>query len=416
MEFDVVAWTDETMCLAHIQDAHLLRRLESSAEEGECTICASKSLTSSGPVVNLEHFARVVLRVMAERFDHEGFVIEREQMLQPMNNDEVVASLLDGKVEFDAFDQVVSLTAELIQEERDWFVPYDLDHEAGIQFEWDDFEYSVKHVSRLLIPPRSARPETAPEKNHAFVSSLLVFAEERAGLVRTLEAGTELYRARIERDARRFEKSVRADAAKELRPAPLEKVGAGRMNPQGVPVLYVALDPETAAAEVASHSPYDEAVVGTFILQEPLRILDLATIPAPRSEFDDTYEEGDARLNSLSFYVDRITRPVILDDQHPVDYAPTQVLTDYFRWASEPRLDGIAYPSRIHGGTNVVFFFGDKIWFEQAGVDASRSLAGHKRWAERGNDAPIFVIDPTTVRRYRVGRRLTVERTKMWGQ
>ena len=342
-------------------------------------------------------------------------MIEREQMSIPMNNDEVVASLLDGKVELDAFDQVVSMTAELIQEERDWFVPYDIDHEAGVQFEWDDFEQSVKHVSRLLIAPTGARPRTVPEKNYAFVSSLLVFAEERAGLVRTLEAGTELYRARIERDARKFEETVRADAAKELRPAPLDKVSAGRMNPQGVPVFYVALDPETAAAEVASHSPYSEAVVGTFILQEPLRILDLATVPKPRSEFDDSHEEGDERLNSLSFYVDRITRPVILDDQHPVDYAPTQILTDYFRWASNPQLDGIAYPSRVHGGTNIVLFFGESMWFEEVGVDSSQTLTGHLRWSERRKDTPVFVIDPQTVRRYRVDRKLTVERTKVWG-
>jgi RES domain-containing protein len=132
------------------------------------------------------------------------------------------------------------------------------------------------------------------------------------------------------------------------------------MNAQGVPMLYVTLDAETACAEVASHSPYDETVVGAFILQQPLRILDLTQVPPPRSVFDETHKEGDDRLSSLSFYKDRITRPVILDDNHPVDYVPSQMLTEAFRWWTNPRLDGIAYPSRVRkGGTNVVLFFGD---------------------------------------------------------
>ncbi|MFJ3404154.1 RES domain-containing protein [Promicromonospora sp. NPDC090134] len=407
MEFDPIGQTDDTMCLRHITDRHLLRRVEQFATSGACTIC----VTASGQVINLEHLAQVVYDFAERTYDHDGFRIEGEQLQSPMDTEEIVERLLADAIEPAVLDPVAGLMGGLIHEELDWFEPFDMDHNAGVEFEWDDFEQSIKHESRLLSPAAGAQPETAPERNHEFVRSLLVFAEKRAGLVRAIGRGTELHRARIERDARKLERDARESPAGTLGPAPAERVSAGRMNAQGVPMLYVAQDVETACAEVASHSPYDEAVVGTFILQRTLHILDLTLVPPPRSVFDDTIEEGDNRLNSLGFYRDRITRPVILDGNHPVDYVASQILTEAFRWWTSPRLDGIAYPSRVReGGTNIVLFFGDPIWFETVGETKSR-LTRYQRHDKHGAEDPLFVIDHKTVRRYRVNRALTVERS-----
>lgn len=175
-------------------------------------------------------------------------------------------------------------------------------------------------------------------------------------------------------------------------------------------MFYVALDAMTACAEVAVHSPYDEAVVGTFVLEQPLRILDLTTVPTTRSAFDDNpAQDGDERLNSLSFYVERITQPVILDGNHPVDYAPTQVLTEAIREWSDPRLDGIAYPSRVSegGGTNVVLFYSDRMWFESPEETSSR-FERMVREVEHGRQTSLFVIDPKTVQRCHASRQISV--------
>jgi hypothetical protein len=178
-------------------------------------------------------------------------------------------------------------------------------------------------------------------------------------------------------------------------------------------MFYAARDPRTACAEVAAHSPYDDTVVGTFVLQQPLRILDLTAVPPSRSPFDDRpISEGDDRLNSLSFYVERITQPVILDGNHPVDYAPTQVLTDALREWSDPRLDGIAYPSRVSdsGGTNVVLFYADRMWFESPDEPSSRFEA-MVRLTEHERKTSLFRISPSTVRRYQVSRKISVARS-----
>lgn len=411
MEHDLITLTENELCISHILDAHLKARLQINSHAGECFVCITEGMHQSRPVVNLGLVAEIILSVADRLYDHEGFVIEHEQLLKPHQTVDVVQSILEGCVQPTALEVMATHIAKLIGSDYDWFEPFDEAREAGITFEWADFEANVKHVSRLLSPVAGARPDSAPEKSFTFVQSLLVLAEDGAGLVQTLSRGTKLYRARIERDARDLEKHLRTSPATGLGPAPADRVSAGRMNAQGVPMLYVAREADTACAEVASHSPYDEAVVGTFILQQPLRILDLTTIPARRSLFDETREPYDERLRSLSFYVDQITRPVILDDNHPVDYVPSQIITDAFRWWTTPRIDGIAYPSRIRtGGKNIVLFFGDSKWFEEVGKPSSR-FARFQRAEERGTGAPLFVIDPKTVRRYQVTRALSVQRS-----
>lgn len=407
MDFDPIDTTDDTMCLDHITDPHLLRHVEPFTTSDACAICA----TASGQVVNLEHMARIVNEFAERIYDHDGLWIDGGQLLTPMDTAEIVENMLADAIDPAVLEVVAGLTAGLIREAQDWFKPFNMDHEEGIESEWNEFERSIKHESRLLSPAVGAWPNTAPEKNYEFVRSLLVLAEERAGLIRTIDKGTELHRARIERDARQLERDARESPASTLGPAPVELVSAGRMNAQGVPMLYVAQEAETACAEVASHSPYDEAVAGTFVLQRPLRILDLTRVPPPRSVFNENSEEGDNRLSSLGFYRDRITRPVILDGNHPVDYVASQILTEAFRWWTSPRLEGIAYPSRVReGGTNIVLFFGDPIWFEAVGETTS-SLDRSLRHDERGTEDPLFIIDHKTVQRYRVKRDLTVRRS-----
>lgn len=416
MEFPRIGATDDAMCLSHITDSFLLRRANHYAKGGVCILCAEGGLALGGPVVNLGHVAEIVDEAAGRYYDHEGQFFDHEQILEPKTTEEVVETLLEKCVTSEVFDLACELVAGLISEELDWFEPYDMDHEAGVEFEWNDFEQSVKHESRLLSTPMGSKAVTAPEKNYEFVRSLLVFTAKHAGLIQPLARGTKLFRARTDRDSRELERDARASPETKLGPAPEDRASAGRMNAQGVPMFYAAFDAETACAEVASHSPYDEVVAGTFILQQALRVLDLTQSLPIRSVFDDSPRvEGEYRLASLGYYVQRITQPVILDGIHPVDYAPTQVLTDAFRYWADPRIDGIVYPSLVSkGGKNVVLFFGNQRWFERVGKSVSR-LQRFERHSERGTSAPLFVIDPKTVRRYSVDRDIAVSRVRARG-
>lgn len=402
----------DVMCIAHLTDPYLAKRVSDEQGAGSCMVCPATELSPEGPVIPVSALGEVIADFAERCFDHEGLVVDSSQVFDPVDPESLISTLLEDAVDVRVLDYVSAILTEYLPDDQDWFEPFDMDLEDQLEYEWTRFDERVKHESRLLSPPQGERAVSAPEHNYEFVRSLLVFAEDRAGLIRELPKGSKLYRARISRDARALEREARESPATVLGPAPLDRVSAGRMNAQGVAMFYVAEDAETASAEVASHSPYDEAVVGTFILQQPLRVLDLTRVPPRRSLFDDARDDGDDRLASLSFYRDRITRPVILDDQHPVDYAASQLITEAFRWWTDPPLDGIAYPSRVRaGGVNLVLFFGDPKWFETEGVPASR-FSRFERQQLRGTGAALFKIAVKTIRRFRVQRSISIERSR----
>src|SRR3546814_2028076 len=72
--------------------------------------------------------------------------------------------------------------------------------------------------------------------------------------VRQVPEGTRVFRARMKE---------RGDAwspcAKELGAPPFDKARAGRMNPAGIPYLYVAFDTKTALREIGESTAKPEA-------------------------------------------------------------------------------------------------------------------------------------------------------------
>jgi hypothetical protein len=60
---------------------------------------------------------------------------------------------------------------------------------------------------------------------------------------------------------------------------------------------------------------------------------------------------------SIDFIAD-ISKPVknIKDKTIHLEYIPTQVLTEYFRFLYEDKIDGIKYPSSYNQGENIVLF------------------------------------------------------------
>jgi hypothetical protein len=103
----------------------------------------------------------------------------------------------------------------------------------------------------------------------------------------------------------------------------------------------------------------------------------------------------------LSSFVSYITAPVIPDDRQHVEYAPTQLLTEYLRWVPDPKLDGIALPSAQTGNRTYVLFFGRS---DCATHGDPASANGLNDPYDLGN-GPTLVLDPEAVTTYRVERR-----------
>jgi RES domain-containing protein len=182
----------------------------------------------------------------------------------------------------------------------------------------------------------------------AFLTAVLETAVKRADVI---EAGSGFWRAQIgceEEDDGRGKYDIRPLPAKRMIP-PRDGAREGRINPKGIPCLYLATDRNTAIAEVR---PWRHArvSVGRFETTKALKVVDCSAAnvrhlirPAPSPpEEEDVWADINAAF----------ARPIEPNDTSP-DYVPTQVIAELFRHNG---YDGVVFRSSVAAGRNVALF------------------------------------------------------------
>lgn len=227
------------------------------------------------------------------------------------------------------------------------------DHEFA--FEFRAIERSLKSQARFF--------NQGAEK---FLNRIFADLDERTtrdGRPVIVTAGPEaemrgFFRARVFHDSEELDHAlVRPDL--HLGPPRSQIARAGRMNAHGISVFYGASNPGVALAEVRPPVG-SRALVGRFELVCPVRLLDveaLRSVYAEGSIFDPAYIEQLALAMFLGRLSDRITMPVMPDDE-PTEYLITQAIADYLARCPAPGLDGILFRSVQRPGEhqNVVLF------------------------------------------------------------
>jgi RES domain-containing protein len=351
--------TQETICLDHLTDPVLRRHVEHEAIALQCSFCDRRSTEPFAvPMDEIVEHVYKVATWLYEDFNNASY-FAGEPFETPLDTLDVVADCVEGAFDDLVLDQVIDVIAGAFDYPESWFA-------SGLQdqfaYGWDQFASTVKHQSRFIYLASSMRPGSdrePPALLARFLDGLLAYADKEARMLVTLDAGFKLFRGRMTDDLTALRTKIDAEPSTELGPAPAERAGAGRMNAQGIPLFYVADDLHTAVAEVALHSPYDDAVVGEFFTQRRLTILDLTKTPKMPSVFDHAHRERFMFTRFVDDFVGHITAPVILDGRQRIEYVPTQVVTEFLRWAPDRRIDGIAFPSRASKtGKNLVLFYG----------------------------------------------------------
>ena len=223
----------------------------------------------------------------------------------------------------------------------------------GIYESWDFFCEDVSHRARFFSQNRQEFLDFLFRD----LEHLRTYANRP--IIRSFGHGTSdrhVYRARRAMDHGHLIRIMRSPAV-ELGPPRGRLAKAGRMNASGISVFYGALEEVTCVAEI--RPPVGSYVVtGRFEVIRPLRLLDLEALThiyEARSYFDASYEQSAARLSFLRALGERISRPVLPEDEE-FDYLPTQAIAEYL--SSHRKLDGIVFHSAQtgQGGQNVVLF------------------------------------------------------------
>jgi RES domain len=108
-------------------------------------------------------------------------------------------------------------------------------------------------------------------------------------------------------------------------------------------------------------------VIGEFVIERDLLILDLTSLPSTPSLFAELpdVQEYDPRpqLNFLHSISRQISQPIARDDRVHIEYVPTQVVAEYVRTAVRVKgrkVDGIRYRSSRRRAESALVLFADQ--------------------------------------------------------
>jgi hypothetical protein len=236
--------------------------------------------------------------------------------------------------------------------------PYSLSEDQRLIGSWEKFCDFIKHKRRYFFMQETAEPEALRE--YLTPSELLQFIGKTVSeheLVKELPMGSLIYRAR------QYKAAKVPLSPYEFGPPPVESASrSNRMSPAGIVMFYGSDDWVTATAEI-DDDPGLGIAVGTFRTARIAQVLDLTRLPERLGFFEQQSDSSSVDRYALDFlhsFVRSVAEKVKSGEREHVDYAPTQVFTEWFRTSfqhNDSTIDGIRYPSTQRpGGKSLVLF------------------------------------------------------------
>jgi hypothetical protein len=195
---------------------------------------------------------------------------------------------------------------------------------------WEQFAESIKHENRF----------------HSGMFNADAFASFLSIIAKPYSAGAEFYRARITHNESGF-------TTGEMGAPPRERRSAGRINPEGIGVLYLSSDDKTVLNEVRANA-FDYVTIGKFKSLSNIKVVNLSGI-SDTSPFlyQGELEKYAANRKVFQEIAIEISKPLRRSDS-PIEYLPTQYIAEFIKGQG---YDGVEYASTLkEGGYNVAIF------------------------------------------------------------
>lgn len=173
--------------------------------------------------------------------------------------------------------------------------------------------------------------------------------------IRELEKGRTLWRAQLgnswQADAELGEKRPRPHQAARMKPME-DRAREGRVNPKGIPCLYLATTRESAMSEVR---PWIGSMItlARFDVARTLELVDCSVAHDERPHFEQEPSYADIE-GAVWAHIDRAFSLPVTPNHDTADYAATQILAELFR---SEGYDGVLYKSAVGAdGYNIALF------------------------------------------------------------
>jgi len=209
---------------------------------------------------------------------------------------------------------------------------------------YGDFKHFVENKNRYIRNQESEK----------FLKTVLETSESRE---RRLPQESILWRAQLghalkpyyQEDVYLFDEPVPflPDRMKPLR----NKASEGRLNPKGIPCLYLSTDKNTATAEAR---PWIGSLIsiGQFKILKDLIVIDCSRKHVGRIPYIEEPPPEERERAVWSDIERAFSEPINRNDQS-ADYVPTQIIAELFK---NKGIDGIYYKSALGEGHNIALF------------------------------------------------------------
>ena len=316
---------EKTICSSCVSDAALVQAVKNLGGAETCSYCeeAPTSPVASAPM-------EVVLELVVDGFRHEY-----EDPVEQMAWDDGYV----GKV-YDTWDLIWELDVSersdvqedivnAIQQDQ-WCQrnPYAATPAEALTWGWAAFRKFVKHRRRFTFLVRDhSTAEGAGEIPMHAMPAAIADAVADAGLIEPHAGDNEWWRVRVHAGGESY------SSAADLGTPPDKLARDNRMSPKGIGAFYGASTQKGARDEVGGYAePDEEGSVGLFRTVVPFDIVDLRELPAVPSLFDADRRHLRAPIQFLHAFVEDATKIADPSDTHDLDYVPTQVVAETFRY------------------------------------------------------------------------------------
>ncbi len=341
-----------------VDEPFIQRFIDESREETRCDFCGTESSGAfAAPADAVLAFVMEGVLLEYSSVDDAGVPYDSETgqyIVETLNGSDL---LYEFPVDFGpAFrDAIAEAVDDTVWCQRSPMVG-SWDEQQLASWEW--FVELVTHRVRYVVYEYGPNPEKLshmgiPIPPSEILTHIGASAERINGVLQELPGGTSFFRCHWSRDGRRYKSAL------DLGTPPPEKAEANRMSADGIAMFCGAFERETAMLETR-RGEVVTASVGEFTAERPMWLLDLTSIPEVPSLWDVNNRLERSGLRFLHSFSASVSRPIDRNAR-PFEYAPTQFLTEFFRWvyrmANGTRLDGIVYWSAAQkGGRNVILF------------------------------------------------------------
>ncbi len=323
-------------------------------KKADCVYCGSKN-TEVVSLIDLRHFLVGCIDKAYEynddfvddvqRYSVAEIMTEIEDVFSDDTDSELLMSDIFSKSFIDIKDAINDYYADINNEA--FYIKYD---SLGVEnldayHAWESFKYEVMHYNRFF-------DVTDKQSRESYLWQLLKYLKEIK-----VTSGTCFYRVR---GFDPLPDNINdLDLYMEMGPPPPGKSINNRMNPAGIPYLYLSDTKETALLEKGDNLRFK--LIAEFTAKKNLRVVDLSDswMVDIFSIFDSEYNHDDYWIKDFIIkFTTEISKPVDKEgEEHPYEYVLTQIVAEYLRMQN---YDGICYSSSKCDGKNFVFFYGSK--------------------------------------------------------